>query len=504
MHSDILQSQFLDAIADCRLVYVDKAVECVVYKSGLSGEQQNDYLDEIQFSFNRLLVKVFVEVAFSDCVWSSNEAWLAQVLMEELLRKKLDKRELKNVLDDLYQINSEDSWQSVLEPFTLLDELIEFRPELESGLMRIANIVAKVDGKVTEQTIGQLKNIQWQIRQFLSEPRQVDYSSGYAARKQFDETWEAGKSDTTVNSAAAPTMQPAAAASVSVATEQQQQEESKQEIAPVDQQKRLEIAMAQLDELIGIEAVKDEVKGLVNFLKVQTARAKAGLPENPISLHMVFAGNPGTGKTTVARLLGHIFGAMGVLEKGHLIETDRSGLVAEYVGQTAAKANQIIDSALDGVMFIDEAYSLVGDSKDTFGAEAMQILLKRAEDERDRLIVILAGYSQPMQKLLKTNPGLTSRFSRTFDFPDYSAEELCQIFEILSSKNHYNVAPDVRLKIQESLLQHVADKDQHFGNGRLVRNMFEQAMRRLADRVVDETELTPELLTTFQISDLQF
>ena len=504
MHSEILQSQFLDAIADCRHVYVDKAVECVIYKSGLSGEQQNDYLDEIQFSFNRLLVKVFVEVAFSDCVWSSNEAWLAQVLMEELLRKKLSKRELKGVLDDLYQINSEDSWQIVLEPFTLLEELVEFRPELESGLMRMANIVAKVDGMVTEQTIGQLKNIQWQIRQFLNKPRQVDYSSAYIATKQID----AAVSNSTNASAYSPAPQPVAspttaetmtAGATAVATEQV---EAKPD--PEERHQRLEKAVAQLDQLVGIGSVKNEVKGLINFLKVQTARAKAGLPENPISLHMVFAGNPGTGKTTVARLLGHIFGSMGVLEKGHLVETDRSGLVAEYVGQTAAKANQIIDSALDGVLFIDEAYSLVGDSKDSFGAEAMQILLKRAEDERDRLIVILAGYSQPMKKLLKTNPGLTSRFSRTFDFPDYSADELCQIFEILSTKNHYNVTADVRQTILDSLSHHVQSKDENFGNGRLVRNMFESAMRRLADRVVDETELTPELLTTFQISDLQF
>ena len=144
MPCDILQSQFLDAISDCRHVYVDKAVECVVFKSDLTANQRNDYLDEIEFSFNRLLVKVFVEVAFSDCVWSSNEAWLGQVLMEQLLRKKLRKRDLPGILDDLYQINSEDSWQSVLEPFTLLEELIEFRPELESGLMRIANIVAKI------------------------------------------------------------------------------------------------------------------------------------------------------------------------------------------------------------------------------------------------------------------------------------------------------------------------------------------------------------------------
>ena len=503
MPCDILQSQFLDAISDCRHVYVDKAVECVVFKSDLSGDQRNDYLDEIEFSFNRLLVKVFVEVAFSDCVWSSNEAWLAQVLMEQLLRKKLKKRDLPGVLDDLYQINSEDSWQSVLEPFTLLEELIEFRPELESGLMRIANIVAKIDGQVTEQTIGQLKNIQWQIRQFLTTPRQVDYSAGYEKRQQSEHARVVTRNSmpSYQSQPAQRPVKPAAAAiaqtSLAVATEDRPTN-------PEEQKPRLEDALAELDQLVGIEPIKNEVKGLVNFLKIQSARAKAGLPENPISLHLVFSGNPGTGKTTVARILGKIFGAMGVLDKGHLIETDRSGLVAEYVGQTAAKANAIIDKALDGVLFIDEAYSLVADNKDSFGAEAMQILLKRAEDDRDRLIVILAGYSEPMQKLLKTNPGLTSRFSRTFDFPDYDASELCQIFEILATKNHYILSPAIRAALSDILADRIATKDEHFGNGRLVRNLFESAMRRLADRVVNEKELTPELLTTFDISDLEF
>ena len=172
-----------------------------------------------------------------------------------------------------------------------------------------------------------------------------------------------------------------------------------------EREEKLAKAIEELDVLIGIDDVKSEVKGLINFLKVQAARKAAGLPENPISLHMVFEGNPGTGKTTVARILGRIFGAMGVLEKGHLVETDRSGLVAEFVGQTATKANKIIDSALDGVLFIDEAYSLVGDPKDSFGAEALQILLKRAEDDRDRLIVIMAGYSEQMKQLLQSNPG---------------------------------------------------------------------------------------------------
>ena len=291
-----------------------------------------------------------------------------------------------------------------------------------------------------------------------------------------------------------------ASAQTQTATIEQTSEAQTEPVASCSEQ--LEDVLAELDELIGIDSIKDEVRGLVNFLKVQEHRKAAGLPEDKLSMHMVFEGNPGTGKTTVARILARVFAAIGVLEKGHLIETDRSGLVAEFVGQTAPKANAIIDSALGGVLFIDEAYSLVGDEKDAFGAEAMQILLKRAEDDRDQLIVILAGYSTPMKRLLQTNPGLSSRFSRSYNFADYSAAELVDIFEILADKNHYVITSDLRNRLLDIAGTAIETKDEHFGNGRLMRNVFEGAIRRLADRVVDVKELTPELLTTFEVSDL--
>ena len=187
--------------------------------------------------------------------------------------------------------------------------------------------------------------------------------------------------------------------------------------------------MAELDRLIGLANIKDEVRTLANFLKVQAKRKEAGLPTTELSLHMVFGGNPGTGKTTVARIVGKIFGAMGVLDKGHLIETDRSGLVAEYAGQTGPKTQKKIDEALDGVLFIDEAYTLIAaEGDDPYGHEAVQTLLKRMEDDRERLVVILAGYPVEMVALLRSNPGLSSRFSRQLDFVDYTPLELVQIF----------------------------------------------------------------------------
>ena len=499
MNSDILTNQFVDALNVCRHQYVDKTIACVMAKPDLDCEQIEFYFDEIQQRFDQLLIKIFVEVAWSDCIWSNNEGELAKVLLERAFKTRINDRELQSTLEKLYQINSSESWQAVLEPFTILDELIESRPALESSLMKMANIVAKIDGNVTAETIGQLKNIQWQIHQFLDVPREIDYSTH---DQQADEVRELIHE--AIGSAIAEQKVTAGNDSGSApAVKAQTAEEKRPAKDPAQQQALLEEAMAELDKLVGIKEVKQEVKTMVNFLKVQKARKEAGLPANEVSLHMVFEGNPGTGKTTVARILGRVLGAMGVLDRGHLVETDRSGLVAEFVGQTATKTNKIIDEAIDGVLFIDEAYSLVGDAKDSFGAEAIQALLKRAEDDRDRLIVILAGYSDPMRRLLRTNPGLSSRFSRTFNFPDYAAQELCEIFEILATKNHYVVPPEVRALLHDHLARELATRDEHFGNGRVARNIFETAMRSLANRVVDIPDLTPELLTTLCAEDLQ-
>ena len=187
-------------------------------------------------------------------------------------------------------------------------------------------------------------------------------------------------------------------------------------------------ALAELDALVGLESVKAEVKKLASFVKISEERKKAGLKVPPMSYHMVFTGNPGTGKTTVARIMAKIFRSLGVLKKGHLVETDRSGLVAGYVGQTAEKTNEIIDKALDGVLFIDEAYALTEDGGKGYGGEAIATLLKRMEDERDRLIVVVAGYTEEMKKFIDANPGLKSRFNRYIEFPDYSAAELAEMF----------------------------------------------------------------------------
>jgi hypothetical protein len=205
----------------------------------------------------------------------------------------------------------------------------------------------------------------------------------------------------------------------------------------------------------------------------------------------------------VARLLGRILGAMGILSKGHLVETDRSGLVAEFAGQTGPKTHQRINEALDGVLFIDEAYSLVAESgDDPYGAEALQVLLKRMEDDRDRLVVVLAGYPRPMEALLRKNPGLSSRFPRTFAFPDYSACELGRIFEAMCDRDHYVLPGRTRARLLLGFHWLLEHRDEHFGNGRLARNVFERSLRRLANRLANVTPLTRELLTTLEPQDI--
>ncbi len=275
------------------------------------------------------------------------------------------------------------------------------------------------------------------------------------------------------------------------------------EEAPPEPEPTLEELLAELDGLCGLQKVKEDVKGLINLVKVRRLRQEAGLPVPPMSLHLVFMGNPGTGKTTVARLLAKIYHAVGVLSKGQLVEVDRSGLVAGFVGQTALKTQEAVDKALGGVLFIDEAYALANqDNANDFGREAIEVLLKGMEDHRDDLIVIVAGYTDLMGNFIHANPGLESRFNKYFYFEDYDGTQLAEIFRSVCKKNGYTLDEETDKAAAEAFQVMYDRRDENFGNARDVRNVFEAAVAHQANRVAAMEAPKMEDLMALTVADL--
>lgn len=267
--------------------------------------------------------------------------------------------------------------------------------------------------------------------------------------------------------------------------------------------KELDDLLRELNEMIGLDSVKMEVNNLVNKLNISKLRVEQGFDPLPIEMHLVFTGNPGTGKTTVARLLAKIYYSLGVLSQGHFVETDRSGLVAGYMGQTAEKVQEVVDSALGGVLFIDEAYSLSNGSKEDFGKEAIDTLVKAMEDNRDNLIVIVAGYTEEMKEFLDTNPGLQSRFNTYIDFPDYESFDLVSILINMCKQMQYALAPDAVKYIYHYFEEALEHKDKNFGNARDVRNYMKHIIDKQINRITKEGINGKMDLVTIRLADVE-
>ncbi|MGE7840012.1 AAA family ATPase [Lysinibacillus sp. NPDC093712] len=259
---------------------------------------------------------------------------------------------------------------------------------------------------------------------------------------------------------------------------------------------------AQLDGLVGLPNAKKELHNLINFIKIQSLRVDHGLTSFPITYHLVFSGNPGTGKTTVARIIGQIYKHLGVLSSGHFVETDRAGLVAGYVGQTALKVQEVVKKATGGVLFIDEAYALINDKQDAFGKEAIDSLLKAMEDLRDDLVIIVAGYTELMEEFLQANPGFKSRFNHFVQFDNFSTDELYEIFAMLCKNNDYRYSDAFAQHMKTQLNQIPVEMIPNFSNGRYIRNVFEKLVTIQSNRLIQQQNVTRDELMEFTDADI--
>jgi SpoVK/Ycf46/Vps4 family AAA+-type ATPase len=334
-----------------------------------------------------------------------------------------------------------------------------------NALFQFANLIIKSDGKVTKAEEAALLRF-----------KQAIYPPGSGALKEeapkeIEETPAAGH-----------------------------QAEAKAEAT--EPPRKFEDLLEELNALVGLERVKTEVNQLVNLLRVQKMREAKGMSALPISRHFVFYGNPGTGKTTVARLLAQIYRALEILSRGHLLETDRAGLVAGYVGQTALKVKEVVGNALGGILFIDEAYSLTSGDGEDFGQEAVETLLKLMEDNRYDLVVVVAGYTNKMDEFISSNPGLRSRFNKFIHFEDYTPEQLTRIFKSFCEKAEFKLTAGAEEKLTAVFTLLTTLRDESFGNARTARNLFEAAISKQANRIVSLPEINEEVLSTLEAADI--
>ena len=469
-------------LRDCRKLYTHCGKWMVRRYPTLIEGNVNNFVELMDDLHRGLLIKVYVTTVRADDRWTGPEKKVAAAMIEHLWGEQLRGAQLREAATGLFKQADMLSWESLVAPFVRYPPLADSKAQVETIVMRLANLVAKCDGQTMPEEAVALHTLQGDIDSALHPAKPSETLAPLDSSPSAGNTASAHQKEHAQQSSDAP-------------TPPQMTEE--------ERGKRLKAAMAELDDLVGLQSVKDRIRSYANFLRLQQQRKRSGLATMPITLHMVFSGNPGTGKTTVARIVGQILGAMGTLQSGHVVETDRSGLVAQYAGQTGPKTNKICDSAIGGVLFIDEAYSLIDESgDDSYGREAVQTLLKRMEDDRDRMVVILAGYSNEMNDMIRSNPGLSSRINTRIDFEDYAPVDLGRIFEMMCQQNQYQLCSEARHRLLVGFHHLYKQRDRHFGNGRLVRNTFEDTVRKLADRVAEISVLSESLLTSLTPGDI--
>lgn len=474
--------------------------------------------DQMEHLHQGLVMKVYASAVPNLRAGTMQQRQLGRVTLEHIWGTTVMGTQLKEAVDWLITESDKFRWADLVKPFAELPPLRDKWGELETLIIRMATLITTSDGDQSTSDNELLKSMKRQLEDLNRRSPEKFVDDAKPSRDAL--TWlreEAkrlrdGASVTDTAPPATPLSPPAPVPTATSSPAKQQATTPSNLPAPVKPvevdnrtpEERLAETRKKLDELIGLDSIKGSIQTLTNFLKMEKQREAAGLPTTKTSLHMSFVGNPGTGKTTVARIVAEIYGALGVLSKGHLVETDRSGLVAEYAGQTGPKTNAKIDEALDGVLFIDEAYTLIDESgQDQYGREAVQTLLKRMEDQRDRLVVILAGYPNEMETMIRSNPGLSSRVGTTMEFEDYNPEDLCRIFGMIAAKSKYELPTKSRRRLLRGFTYLYATRDRHFGNGRAARNSFERSVKRLANRLSTMTEVTRVLLTTLEDNDIE-
>ncbi|MCP4136106.1 MAG: AAA family ATPase [bacterium] len=505
-NNDNIPGPVIDGPANLHFLFLEAKK---IYKA-VSAYMKNQSNHTIRRMFVNDLLVISSFCSLADSIISREEKlFMSMVFMPLNLRKsrETEKESTQLYSNDIFPLEQEEvllNYWDVIEPY-IQDSTVSIKSDpllvpsfmqhydekhgtahidrVRSILYTYANCLIKADGTVNQEEIDRLK----EVRQALLKTREIKPHEEEIIEDDINPEQVEEKTRETIEE-----------------TKKEKPKKKKKTAKDEEEEETLADVMKEINALIGMDNIKGQIKTFINLIKVYQEREARDMEVAPFSMHAVFYGPPGTGKTTIARLLGRVYKCLGLLEKGHIIETDRAGLVAGYVGQTAIKIEEIVQEALDGVLFIDEAYTLSpdGGAGRDFGQEAIDSILKRMEDYRERFVVIVAGYPDEMKRFINSNPGLKSRFSRYFYFDHYNPEELISIFDIFSDNIGFDTTQEARNKLYAVLKEFYNERDRAFGNGRLVRNLFERIVEKQANRIAEIVPLTDEILSTIIEEDI--